>query len=95
MDLYHHHMPPGATTMIRRLEINYDREMNHRDEVTIRTGIEKLGETSITLLQEVWQDGRCRASAKVVECFFDPESRNAIRIPDPYRESYQNFLTED
>lgn len=92
MDLYNHHMPPGVTTMIRRLEVNYDREMNHLDEVTIRTGIEKLGNTSVTLLQQVWQNASCRATAKVVECFFDPDSRTAIRIPDLYRESYKTFL---
>ncbi len=94
-DLYANYMPSDVHCMMRRLELDYDREMTHTQEVEIRTGTTKLGTKSVTLCQEVWQGGVCRARALVVDCWYDPATRTAAPVPEHFRRAFSAVMFAD
>jgi acyl-CoA thioester hydrolase len=69
-------------TMLRRIEIDYDRELTHRAPAIVRTGVEKISTRTITVRQEIWQRGICCARAFAVDCYFDRATRQAAPIPE-------------
>lgn len=95
MDFYLNHLALSSSKVLRRLEVDYDREMAFRDEAVIRTGVERLSNKTITLRQEVFQRGQCCVKALIVQCYFDPKARTAMEIPQHDRELYAKFMFND
>ncbi|MAT50525.1 MAG: thioesterase [Porticoccaceae bacterium] len=95
MDLIRRQLPEPAPMVIKRIEVDYDREMTHTVEAVVRTGVERIGNKSLTLRQEIWQDGSRRARALVVECCVDFATMTAMPIPDHLLPIYQRCLFED
>lgn len=93
-DFYHNHVPDLTPLMLRRIEIDYLREMNYREEVTIRTGVDAVGEKTVTLRQEVWQGGTKRADCLAIDCYFDRDTRRSAPIPVALRPVCDEFLFE-
>lgn len=92
MDFYMNHLKTSMSKVLRRIEVDYNREMSFRSEAVIRTGAERLSNKTITLRQEIWQGGCLCVKALVVECYFDPGSRTAVEMPARDRELYGNLM---
>ena len=58
--------PANERTMVAMVEINYLAEGNFPDPVTIATGIGRLGTSSWTIVQAMFQNGRPIASCDTV-----------------------------
>jgi acyl-CoA thioester hydrolase len=93
-DIYHNYMADLSPLMLRRIEIDYLLEMNYREEVTIRTGVESVGEKTVTLRQEVWQGGIKRADCLAIDCYFDRNTRRSAAIPNELRPLCDDFMFE-
>lgn len=91
-DFYLNHVKKSASKVLRRLEVDYDREMNFRDEAVIRTGVLRLSNKTLTFRQEIFQGGHCCVQALVVECYFDTTTRTAVAIPAQDREQYGQWM---
>ncbi|NQW09250.1 MAG: acyl-CoA thioesterase [Alphaproteobacteria bacterium] len=77
---------PGSTTwVVRRLEIDFLREMRFPGAVHTGTRIAAFGNTSCTVKQGVYVDGECRVTATAIAVCFDPEARRAVPISDTLR----------
>jgi acyl-CoA thioester hydrolase len=94
VDFNRNHLPEIPPMMLRRVEIDYDREMTFDKEAIIRTGVETTGNKTVTIRQEIWQGGIRRAQARAVECYFDPETRRAAEIPQRFRDIYGTLMFE-
>ena len=73
-----HVRPHGAGEMplaLVRITIEYLREMHHPGEVQCGTLIQRLGRTSITFGQALFNDGKCAAVAESVMVLLDPKTR--------------------
>lgn len=88
VDFNRNHVRDLAPRMMRRVEIDYDREMTFEEDAIIRTGVETIGNKTVTIRQEIWQGGTRRAQARAVECYFDPETRRASEVPQHFRDIY-------
>ncbi len=88
-------LPEQPAMMLRRIEVDYDREMTHLREAIVRTGVERIGNSTVTMRQEIWQEATCRARALCVDCYFDLDTRRATPIPEKYREIYRNQMFSD
>lgn len=95
LDFYINHLKTSTPKVLRRIEVDYEREMNFRDEAMIRTGVERLSNKTITLRQEIFQKDKCCVKALVVECYFDPKTRAAVEMPKNDRELYGKLLFSD
>lgn len=78
--------------MLRRIEIDYDRELTHRAPATVRTGVEKVGARTVTLRQEIWQHDTCCARAIAVDCYYDRNTRRAAPIPEELLAIYRQHM---
>ena len=68
--------PANERTMVAAVEINYLGEGNFPDPVEIATGIGRLGTSSWTIVQAMFQNGRCIATCDtVVVCRTDGAAR--------------------
>lgn len=95
LDFYINHLATSTPKVLRRIEVDYEREMSFRNEALIRTGVERLSNKTITLRQEILQNGKCCVKALVVECYFDPKTRTATDMPALDRELYGKFIFHD
>lgn len=93
-DFYLNHHPAVPAVMLRRLELEYDREMRYQQPAEVRTGVIRIGNTSLTLRQEVWQGDQCCARAVAVDCFFDPAIRRPAPMSGQQRELYEKLSFE-
>jgi acyl-CoA thioester hydrolase len=74
--------PRGATSVLARLDINFLREMHWPGEVTIGTGTIRIGRSSYTFLQAIFQDGQCAATAEATMVMIDATTRKARPLPE-------------
>lgn len=58
--------PANERTMVAAVEINYLGEGNFPDPVEIATGIGRIGTSSWTIVQAMFQNGRCIATCDTV-----------------------------
>ncbi len=95
IDFYINQLKLSASKVLRRIEVDYDREMNFKDEAVIHTGVERLSNKTITLRQEIYQSGQCCVKALVIQCYFDPQTRTAVPIPTHDRKLYSKRMFND
>lgn len=68
--------PSNERTMVAAVEINYLGEGNFPDPVTITSGIGRIGTSSWTIVQAMFQNGRAIASCDtVVVCRTDGQAK--------------------
>jgi acyl-CoA thioester hydrolase len=73
--------PPDATSVLAQLDISFLREMHWPGEVTIGTGTTRIGRSSYTFLQAIFQDGQCAATAEATMVMIDATTRKARPLP--------------
>ena len=71
--------------ILKKLEVEFHRELFHGAEVEIRTWVSHLGSTSFTLSQEAWQKGERAASGAATLIHFDFRARKPVPIPADVR----------
>lgn len=71
--------------------LDYRRSITLEDDVTVAVGIDDLGETSLTLSQEVRADGEVAATAETTLVVLDSETREPMPIPEDVREAFVEF----
>ncbi len=68
--------PAKERTMVAAVEINYLREGNFPDDVTVCSGIGRIGTSSWTIEQAMFQNGQCIATCDtVVVCRTDNQAK--------------------
>lgn len=93
--LYNKELPvlsPGASFVIAALQLNFRRELHWPGQVDIGTGILKLGNSSLKLLQHLYQDGQCAAEAETVIVQVDDNTGASTPLTDETREILRRWL---
>ena len=73
--------PPGTTSVLARLDINFLKELHWPGSVEIGTGIAEIGRSSFTFAQAVFHEGTCAATARATMVMIDAETRRARSLP--------------
>jgi acyl-CoA thioester hydrolase len=73
--------PPGATSVLARLDINFLRELHWPGAVEIGTGTLEIGRSSYTFLQAIFHQGECAATARATMVMIDAATRRARPLP--------------
>jgi acyl-CoA thioester hydrolase len=74
--------PPGATSVLARLDINFLRELHWPGSVEIGTGTGEIGRSSYTFLQAIFHDGQCAATGRATMVMIDAQTRKARPLPE-------------
>jgi acyl-CoA thioester hydrolase len=75
-------LPEGASFVIARLVIDFRAEINWPGEVEIGTYVSRVGRSSCTLSQAVFQNGKCVASGESVVVLMDEATRKSRPLTD-------------
>ena len=73
--------------IIARITVDFLVELNYGSDVEIRTGVIKIGNSSMTLGHEAWQNGECCAKGEAILIHYDYGQKKSVPIPDAIRET--------
>lgn len=87
---------PGDTGgfILARLAIDFRSQVKLGQQVEVRSRIAKLGNSSITMTQQILADGVVAADIEAVAVSFDYEEQRPVRIPQHIRELAERQLGE-
>lgn len=71
--------------ILARFEIDFRAQIFYGQEVTLKTGISKLGNSSLEVYQEAWQNGELAAAGKTVLVHFDYKNQKKAPIEGALR----------
>ena len=95
--LYHPALPilqDGFSFVIAALHLNFIEEVSWPGQVDIGTGVLKIGNSSITLHQQLFQQDKCVASAETVIVQVDNESRKSAPLGVAAKEKLELWKIE-
>ncbi|WIO75352.1 thioesterase family protein [Porticoccaceae bacterium LTM1] len=90
---------PAMTThdwplILARIELDLKAQIHLGNDVIIRTGLEKIGNSSVVVYQEAWQNDILAACAKTVMVYFDYQEQCSKPLPSEVRERLAEMLIE-
>ena len=80
--------------ILARVEVDFIAQIHYGEEVTIETGIEKVGNSSFVVDHLAWQGGAQVARGKAVQVHFDWQSQQSRPLPDDIRARLNEHLLE-
>lgn len=90
-EIYALYYTNGIEPLVAHISADYKREVFDKEPLTIYTKTEKIGNSSVTLKQEIYtKNNELVLSAIVVIVAFDRNTRKKVRVPDAVREKLLN-----
>lgn len=86
--------PKKWNLIIARLEIDYLAQGYYQKPTTIKTSVEKIGNSSFALLQEALQEGVTISRGKAFLVSFDYQNQKSTPIPEKIREKLQALIIQ-
>ena len=85
---------PGGSMILARLEVDYLRQLYYRvaEPLCVSSWVTRLGTKSLTLRQELVQDGQVAIRADVVLVVFDFATDASRALTDEERQHWSAFL---
>lgn len=80
--------------VVARLEIDYFGELFFPGEVLAACAVERIGATSVTFRQALFNEDRCAAAARVVIVCLDAESGKPTAVSDALRRGLERWKVE-
>lgn len=75
-----------------RVAVDFIAQIHIGNNVIIHTGVSKLGNSSITVHHEAWQNDKIVARGEAVLVYFDYHTNKSRPLPDDVRERLQPLL---
>ena len=76
---------PETTWVVRRLEVDFVREIRFPGIAWTGTRVTRFGNTSCRVEQGIFVDGTCRVTAVATAVCFDPRARKSVPISEALR----------
>ncbi|GGO75986.1 thioesterase [Marinobacterium nitratireducens] len=93
--LFREELGSRVPTVVVNLNVDFSRELHWGALVTARTAVEKIGNSSICFVQELWQKEQCCVQARTTVVTLDMETRRPVRVPDRERSLLASYLLAD
>lgn len=77
--------PKKWNLIIARVEIDYLAQGHYQKDTEILTHLERIGNSSMIIVQQALQDGTCIAKGKTVMVHFDYQTNKPAPIPEAIR----------
>ncbi|MGD8430784.1 MAG: thioesterase family protein [Ectothiorhodospiraceae bacterium] len=79
----------GPNWVIVRLVVDFREQAHYPGEVRIGTRVTRVGRSSATLVQGLFEGERCFATSEAVVVLMDPETGRSVPIPDSMRSALE------
>lgn len=83
--------PKKWNLIIAKIEIDYLAQSYYQADVEIQTHFEKIGNSSMTILQKAVQNGEEIANGKCTMVYYDYDKKQPIPIPLDLKEDLKNI----
>ena len=84
--------PPRTQFVLASLQLDYLRELHWPGTVEVGSRVERVGRSSVTLAQALFQAGRCAATARSIAVLMDATTRRSLPIPAASIDLLQCFV---
>lgn len=84
--------PKKWCLIIARVEIDFVAQGNYQKLATVKTRVEKVGNSSFVLLQEAFQDDKVICRGKSFLVHFDYGSQKSVVIPNEIRKKLEALM---
>ena len=78
--------------IMARMEVDFRGELYYGSDIEIRTYLSRLGNSSFTVTQEAWQEGKLTNVGHAVLVYFDHHAKRAVPIEGALREALEAHL---
>ncbi|MEM6843823.1 MAG: thioesterase family protein [Bacteroidota bacterium] len=78
--------PEKWCLIVARVEIDFVGELHYRADVIVHTFIDRIGNSSFRVAQEVWQQGKVRVKGLATLVHYDYQEQQSKPIPDSIRQ---------
>lgn len=85
---------PGASFVIASLKLDFLNELKWPGQVQIGTGVVKIGNSSITIQQRLFQEGQCTANAETIIVQVDDQTKRSAPLSDNARQILTAWLLD-
>jgi acyl-CoA thioester hydrolase len=85
--------PPSSQFVLASIQLDYLNELQWPGTVEVGTRVDRIGRSSVTLAQALFQSGRCAAIARSVAVLMDAKTRGSRPIPKTSVDALQAFTT--
>lgn len=68
--------------------LDFRSQVRYGDEVYVLTRVGKIGNSSVTLLQDIYANDKLACETSSVVVCFDYEAQKPMRVPDSFRQAY-------
>ncbi|MDU0114135.1 thioesterase family protein [Psychrosphaera aquimarina] len=80
--------------IIAKIEVNYSAQIQYQAQVEIRTSIKKVGNSSFSVFQQVFQADQCVAFGECIMVKFDYVTNKSAAITDEEKVELNKHLLE-
>ena len=84
--------PDNWKLIIARVEVEYTAQLKYGSDVVLKTCLEKVGNSSMYILQEAWQNDTLAARGKAIMIHYDYDNECSTPIPDDIRQQLMEHL---
>ena len=81
--------------IIARIDVNFLAEIYYGQDAHVLSWLIKLGRSSMTIRQEVWQGGECKARGDAVMIHYDYSARQSVTIPANIRLELEKVIDSE
>lgn len=75
----------GWRVALVNMNVDYTAQIFFQHDAVVRTWVERIGDKSFTLYEEVWQGERLCAKGTATYVYFDYAAQRSLPIPDDVR----------
>jgi acyl-CoA thioester hydrolase len=81
----------SPVVVLVELRIQFLEETRYGDPITVGTGVERIGRTSVSIGQGIFADDRCLAIARASEVLIDGHTRGPIPWPSEFSSLFERY----
>ena len=86
--------PKKWCLIIARVEVDFVGELHYGSNVTVRTSIDSIGNSSFRVFQEVWQKDKVRVKGVATLVHYDYRGQQSRPIPDQVRNRLSEHMRD-
>lgn len=75
-----------GTLILAHIALDFRKQVRFGEKVYVLTSVERVGNTSVTLRQDIYADEQVAAEVRSVVVLFDYQAQQSKRVPEPLRE---------
>ena len=87
--------PKKWALIVVKLEVDFLAQMNYVDPVTIKTGVERIGNSSFVIAQSSWQNGIITAQGRTTLVRYCYDTQRSTPLEEPVRAQLMQHLVTD